>query len=211
MLKRFLGFVVISSSFVACANGILAPERDGGPVHLDAATGNDGSTTIKDSSTPKDSSTTIQDGSSCSFTVCGNLCVDTSQDDNNCGQCNNPCPGGSTCTNSQCACSGGMTLCTGTCVDTTSDMNNCGTCGKVCTGGTTCMNSTCQASTSGTPPQGNCSHDLCTSFLGALNPGCDPKGCVTSVCTSDSFCCDTEWDDICVSEVATYCPPYSCP
>ena len=212
MLQRFLGFVVISGVLAACANGILAPERDGGAVHQDAGKGNDGSTTPKDSgTTPKDSSTPIQDGSTCNFTVCGNLCVDTTQDDQNCGQCNNPCPSGSSCTNSTCQCSGGMTLCTNGCYDLTSDSNNCGKCGNVCTGGATCMNSVCQAQTSGTPPQGNCTHDLCTAFLGALNPGCDPKGCVTSVCNSDSFCCDTEWDDICVSEVATYCSPYSCP
>jgi hypothetical protein len=33
---------------------------------------------------------------------------------------------------------------------------------------------------------------------------------VTKVCNADSFCCNTYWDTACVSEVATYCAPYSC-
>jgi hypothetical protein len=211
MFQRILGFAVISSAFLACANGIIADERDGGPAHQDASKVNDGSTSIQDSSPPvKDSSTPIQDGSTCNFTVCGTLCVDTTQDDQNCGQCNNACPSGASCTNSKCTCTSGETLCTNACYDLTSDMNNCGKCGNACTGTQTCMSSTCQ-STSTAPPQGKCSHDLCADSLGPLTPGCDTTGCVNNVCTQDSFCCDTDWDSICVSEVADYCPPYTCP
>jgi hypothetical protein len=89
-------------------------------------------------------------------------------------------------------------------------MNNCGKCGNACTGTQTCMNSICQ-STSTAPPQGKCSHDLCADSLGPLTSGCDTTGCVDNVCIEDSFCCDTDWDSICVSEVADYCPPYTCP
>ena len=211
MLGRFAAFVVISGVFVACATGEVAPERDGGAVHADAGKGNDGSTPVKDSSTPqKDSSTPIQDGSTCNLTVCGTLCVDTSQDDQNCGQCNNPCPTGASCTSSTCQCSGGMTLCTNACYDLTTDMNNCGQCGKACTGNTTCMNGSCQAQTGGAPPQGTCAHDLCADST-ALTPGCDPTGCVASVCNVDSFCCQLDWDSICDSEVTQYCSPYACP
>jgi hypothetical protein len=210
MLQKFLGFAVISAVLAACATGQLLPERDGGPAHQDSGKGNDGSTT-KDSGPAKDSSTPIQDGSTCNLTVCGSFCVDTTQDDLNCGQCNNACPSGSSCTASKCQCSGGMSLCTSGCYDLTSDMNNCGTCGNICTGTTTCMNSTCQAVANGAPPKGNCAHDLCTADIGALTPGCDPNSCVTNVCNADSFCCDTEWDSICTGEVVDYCPPYSCP
>lgn len=212
MLKRFLGFVAISSVFMACANGILAPERDGGPTHQDAGKGNDGSTTIKDSSAPqKDSSAPIQDGSTCGFTVCGSLCVDTTQDDQNCGQCNNACVTGSSCTNSKCACTdASLTLCTNGCYDTMTDMNNCGTCGKTCTTSQTCTNGTCTTQATGAPPQGNCAHDLCADST-SLVAGCDPSGCVTNVCNVDSYCCTDFWDSLCDQEVATYCPPYSCP
>jgi hypothetical protein len=215
MSQKVIGFAVmaalVAASVGACATGTVGDTRDSG-IRNDSGSSKDGSTTPKDSSTPpKDSSTPIQDGTTCSFTICGNLCVDTTQDDSNCGQCNNACPTGATCTSSQCVCTGGMTLCSASCVDTTSDNNNCGTCNHVCASNTTCMSSTCQAQASGTPPQGNCVHDLCTPDIGALTMGCDPKGCVTSVCSNDSYCCDTEWDSICTGEVATYCPPYTCP
>ena len=37
----------------------------------------------------------------------------------------------------------------------------------------------------------------------ALTPSCDP--CAGQVCGQDSFCCDTQWDSICVSEVGSIC------
>ena len=228
MHQKAFGFAVMAVTIAgaagACATGGAAtdthPGRDSGPVHADSGTGNDGSTTPKDSgttpkdsgTTTKDSSTPIVDGSTCGFTVCGSLCVDTSSDDNNCGQCNNPCSGGSTCTNSTCQCSGGMTLCSSVCVDTMTDNSNCGGCNIPCTGGSTCTNGTCQAPASGTPPQGNCSHSLCDlNDDTALIPSCDPAGCVDAVCNGDSWCCTDFWDSICVGEVAQYCAPYSCP
>jgi len=51
---------------------------------------------------------------------------------------------------------------------------------------------------------GSCAHDLCETG-DVLVPGCDADGCVEAVCENDSYCCDTEWDDICVGEVADYC------
>jgi hypothetical protein len=103
-----------------------------------------------------------------------------------------------------------QTLCTSGCYDLTSDPNNCGQCGKTCTTSQTCMNGTCQAQATGVPPQGNCAHSLCDDST-SLSPGCDPTGCVNSVCSSDSYCCTDFWDSLCDSEVASYCPPYMCP
>jgi hypothetical protein len=216
MRQKAIGFVVMGGAALAlsaCAMGRIADGgNDSGVTRKDGGVVNDGSTNPKDSgTTPKDSSTPIQDGSTCSFTVCGSLCVDTSQDDNNCGSCNNVCMGGSTCSNSTCVCSGGMTLCSNVCVDTMTDNSNCGNCNVPCSSNQTCTNGTCMTNSSGTPPQGNCSHSLCTANAGYLNPGCDPSGCVTNVCINDDYCCSYDWDSLCVSEVATYCPPYSCP
>jgi len=218
MRQKAIGFAVFSVglalSMGACATGRIADEGDSGP-RRDSGTDsskpvNDGSTTQDTGTTQKDSSTPIQDGSSCMYTVCGNLCVDTSIDDNNCGQCNKVCSGGSSCTNSTCQCSGGMTLCSNVCVDTMTDNSNCGTCGHACATNTTCMSGTCQ-STSTAPPQGSCSHSLCDlNDDTALIQGCDTTGCVISVCNSDSYCCDYYWDSYCVSEVAMYCSPYTC-
>jgi hypothetical protein len=47
-----------------------------------------------------------------------------------------------------------------------------------------------------------CTHDLCTAG-GTLVSGCD--ACATSICTSDPFCCNTQWDSICVGEVSSVC------
>lgn len=211
MQKNAIGFAIIALFAGACATGVAATDRDGGIVRPDAGKGNDGSTTPPKDSGAKDTSAPIQDGSTCNFTVCGTLCIDTTGDDNNCGQCGNACQGGSTCANSQCACSGGMTLCNSVCTDTMSDNSNCGACNNPCGTTETCMSGTCQSQGGGGPPQGTCAHDLCTADIGALTQGCDPSGCVDNVCLNDSFCCDTEWDSACVSEVATYCSPYTCP
>lgn len=48
----------------------------------------------------------------------------------------------------------------------------------------------------------NCSHGICQDG-GALGPSCDP--CVTAVCEADPYCCDQNWDGICVGEVGTLC------
>lgn len=49
---------------------------------------------------------------------------------------------------------------------------------------------------------GPCGHLL--SFEGsALNPSCSP--CVATICNADSYCCEEEWDQICVNEVKEYC------
>ena len=57
--------------------------------------------------------------------------------------------------------------------------------------------------------KGQCNHTLC-SFGPALVPACDvppfPQGgCVAQVCAADPFCCEEEWDAICIDEVATVC------
>ncbi|HET9300953.1 MAG TPA: hypothetical protein VFO11_13475 [Candidatus Polarisedimenticolaceae bacterium] len=51
-------------------------------------------------------------------------------------------------------------------------------------------------------------HTVC--FDGsALVSGCDNPpvnpSCVAAICANDAFCCNTEWDGICVSEVPIYC------
>ena len=50
--------------------------------------------------------------------------------------------------------------------------------------------------------EGTCSHDVCATGT-KLTKTCDT--CAGDVCASDSYCCSTKWDDICVSEVAEFC------
>jgi subtilisin family serine protease len=47
-----------------------------------------------------------------------------------------------------------------------------------------------------------CTHDICAAGA-RLGSGCDP--CARDICYLDPFCCNTEWDAICVDEVAMVC------
>ena len=47
-----------------------------------------------------------------------------------------------------------------------------------------------------------CAHDPCDEGV-ALDSGCG--SCATAVCDADSFCCDVEWDAMCVGEAESIC------
>jgi hypothetical protein len=47
-----------------------------------------------------------------------------------------------------------------------------------------------------------CLHDVCETGA-ALDTTCDP--CAAQICESDTFCCDTEWTEECVGQVASVC------
>jgi hypothetical protein len=60
----------------------------------------------------------------------------------------------------------------------------------------------------------NPEHDCLTTGT----PGCSDEACCNTVCAADSFCCNTSWDGICVSEAqamcgggGSSCPQVSCP
>jgi hypothetical protein len=74
----------------------------------------------------------------------------------------------------------------------------CGSSGNACvacTGGKSCVNGACVVVST-------CSHSKCTTGK-KLAKKCDP--CVTQICTRDSYCCNNQWDSICVGEVASIC------
>ena len=48
----------------------------------------------------------------------------------------------------------------------------------------------------------DCQHAPCDNG-DALVAGCDP--CVAAICASDPYCCDNNWDGICVAEVDDIC------
>ena len=58
------------------------------------------------------------------------------------------------------------------------------------------------SSSSGMGGSPTCAHDICVQG-GALQNNCDP--CVTQICQGDAFCCDTQWDEICVEQVFSVC------
>src|SRR6266540_3735791 len=74
-------------------------------------------------------------------TACGQSCVNTATDNNNCGMCGNLCGIGQSCQASQCVCQTGLILCNGLCVQ--SDANHCGTCTMTCSAGQVCSNNAC--------------------------------------------------------------------
>jgi hypothetical protein len=75
-------------------------------------------------------------------TLCGLACIDTSSDEENCGECGTACTLGQACTNGTC-CQSGLTGCNDRCVDILIDEANCGACGIACAAGQTCTNGTC--------------------------------------------------------------------
>ncbi len=55
-----------------------------------------------------------------------------------------------------------------------------------------------------------CGLDSCTATSGACteengSAGCSDESCCETVCAIDSFCCDTNWDSVCVEEAAGLC------
>lgn len=77
--------------------------------------------------------------------VCGDACVDVTNDPANCGSCGMACVPGTTCSEGQCggACPVGLVVCGADCVDLTNDTENCGVCGEACPSGTACSEGVC--------------------------------------------------------------------
>jgi len=59
----------------------------------------------------------------------------------------------------------------------------------------------------GNPPPNSCAHPECTEGE-KLNPGC--SSCATAVCGADPYCCDNDWDSICVGLVPQECGANFC-
>ena len=74
-------------------------------------------------------------------------------------------------------------------------------CGATCGGGGS------SSSSSSGGGGGSCAHPICAQGV-KLTPSCDP--CATAICAQDSYCCNTKWDNVCVSEVSSICGK-SCP
>jgi hypothetical protein len=76
--------------------------------------------------------------------MCGNSCVDTSNNPSHCGACGRACPAGQICSAGKCDCPGGRTLCDGVCVQTNTDRANCGACNNACLILFKCAGGTCR-------------------------------------------------------------------
>lgn len=91
---------------------------------------------------------------------------------------------------------------------------SCGTCAaSICELDDFCCNNTwddvcvghveenCAGGCGGGGGGGNC-HDQCEAGA-AMDASCN--ACVSAICADDPFCCQTEWDDVCVGHVETAC------
>jgi len=50
--------------------------------------------------------------------------------------------------------------------------------------------------------QCNCAHSICQNGA-ALPTDCNP--CVAELCKVDDYCCNTDWDGLCIGEVESIC------
>jgi hypothetical protein len=53
------------------------------------------------------------------------------------------------------------------------------------------------------PP--SCTGNVADCFSAHAAPGCDDQACCVLICDSDPFCCDSQWDTICVGEAGQSC------
>jgi len=93
------------------------------------------------------------------------------------------------------------------CGDGTCDVGeSCGTCATDCgtcvCGDGTCSPGECSTCEADCPGGCSCPHDECT-VGDILDVGC--SDCVIDICAVDAYCCDTFWDELCVSEAETIC------
>jgi hypothetical protein len=131
-----------------------------------------------------------------------------------------PCPDGNTCFTglaTECASAGGFFLgANTTCVNESCEIPT----GACCLGDESCtVVSSSDCASAGGTYQGNdaaCTAGLCESGIcgsassGSCSsangtPGCSDGPCCETVCNIDPFCCDVEWDFICVDEANDLC------
>jgi hypothetical protein len=77
--------------------------------------------------------------------LCGESCVDTSQNHEHCGGCDRPCEPVEVCMEGECflECPAGETNCSGVCADIMSDPEHCGSCENACSSGEVCSMGSC--------------------------------------------------------------------
>jgi hypothetical protein len=99
---------------------------------------------------------------------CSGVCTDVSSDPENCGECQGVCDPGLVCAEGSCTCAEGAANCDGSCVDLSSDANNCGECGYTCPSGQDCVDAKCNCPEDNIP----CGDSCCGSGLECTEEGC---------------------------------------
>src|SRR5262245_47431078 len=117
--------------------------------------------------------------------ICGNICTNTKEDPQNCGNCGTVCSGATPlCANKVCAasCPAGLIVCNGGCVNFAKDLRNCGTCGHACAPLQACESGGCVNACNA--PLADCA-GIC------INPADDEDNCGACghVCPSTASLC----------------------
>src|SRR5258706_9221949 len=97
-MRRISLASLLAFAFLACPTSATFPDDDSGTNPVDGGGGEGGCTAM-----------------------CGNVCVDTKTDGNNCGKCGTVCATGATCVQGSCQCASGQMKCGAACVDTKTD------------------------------------------------------------------------------------------
>ncbi len=127
---------------------------------------------------------------------CGDDCVDTSVDPNNCGSCGQTCADGKTCVEGACAleCGGGTSECSGKCVDTSLDPNNCGGCDSSCSASEVCAGGGCCAlgllycdATCTDVTASDCHCGACGNTCSGATPHCLNSTCVAVLADCNAY------------------------
>lgn len=77
--------------------------------------------------------------------ACGGACINTLQDSQHCGRCDNACQSGTRCILGRCLCPQEQTLCDGKCTDIQTNPSHCGQCGQTCPSDKRCVDGACRA------------------------------------------------------------------
>jgi formylglycine-generating enzyme required for sulfatase activity len=123
---------------------------------------------------------------------CSNICVNLTNDVDNCGACGNKCAGGKSCVKGKCSCPSGQSDCSNICVNLTNDVDNCGVCGNKCSTGQICSNGVCTLScASGLT---NCSGQCVNLTMDSNNCGACGNKCSTGQSCCSGMCRNMQSD-----------------
>jgi len=130
--------------------------------------------------------------------LCGDTCVATSSDPNNCGKCGVTCVDGEVCGGDKgcgLTCPAGTSKCDKSCFALDNDPKNCGACGTACADGEACVAGKCTGSCA--TPLTNCSGKCTDTAYDPENCGACGTKCAVGVACIGGGCgtADTTDDD----------------